>query len=116
MFIGCSEININVFVKHEQHIGIIRVCVPGAIYSVPWGTENINESRFARGISTQAGAMVYHGIFIYKYIYIYIYWFSYWERLGGGRGGGQLKLYLYLFFICFNFMFFVIGHTNFDFK
>ena len=99
MFIGCSEININVFVKHEQHIGIIRVCVPGAIYSVPWGTENITESRFARGISTQAGAMVYHGIFIYKYIYIYILVFLLGKIGWGARGRPVKTLFVSVFYL-----------------
>ena len=31
MFVGCSEIRINVIVKHVQHVGIIWACsLPGA--------------------------------------------------------------------------------------
>ena len=34
MFVGCSEISINVFVKHKQHVGIIwPSCLPGGTYS-----------------------------------------------------------------------------------
>ena len=33
MFRSCSEIDVSVIVKHEQHIGIIRAfCLPGATY------------------------------------------------------------------------------------
>ena len=53
MFAGCSEISISVIVKHEQHIGIIRViCLPGGLilsFSVPGGTEKIAGLWFARG-------------------------------------------------------------------
>ena len=32
MFVGCSEIGINVIVKHVQHIGIIwAFCLPGGL-------------------------------------------------------------------------------------
>ena len=30
MFVGCSEISINVTAKHVQHVGIIRAC------NLPW--------------------------------------------------------------------------------
>ena len=45
------------------------------------GYRKITESTFTRGISTQAGTMVYIYIY-YMYIDIYIYWFSYWEGWG----------------------------------
>ena len=57
-------------------------------FSVPWGTEKITESRFAKGISTQAGAMVYHGIFIYKYIYILVFLLG---KIGWGARGRPVK-------------------------
>ena len=35
MFVGCSEINVNVIVKHKQHVGIIwPFCLPGGTCSV----------------------------------------------------------------------------------
>ena len=42
MFVDCSEISINVIVKHVQHVGIIRTCsLPGMelwlSFSVPRG-------------------------------------------------------------------------------
>ena len=73
MFVGCSEINTNVIVKHEQHIGIIRAFFAlGNLLSflVPRGLEKITGLWFAREISTQTGTMVY------------VYWLSYWEELG----------------------------------
>ena len=91
MCAGCSEINISVIVKLEQHIGIISACCAWGnllSFSVPWRTEKITESRFAGGISTQAGNVVY--IYIYMYIYIYI------PTGKDGGGSNQLKLYLYL--------------------
>ena len=46
MFVGCSEIRINVIVKHVQHVGIIWACsLPGMdlllSFSVPGGTEKV---------------------------------------------------------------------------
>ena len=45
MFVGCSEIRINVIVKHVQHVGIIWTCsLPGAellSFSVPWGQKEL---------------------------------------------------------------------------
>ena len=32
MFVGCSEINVNVIVKHKQYVGIIWP------FCLPWGT------------------------------------------------------------------------------
>ena len=43
MFVGCSEISVNVIVKHKQHVGIIwPFCLPWgyfSIFSVLGGTE-----------------------------------------------------------------------------
>ena len=43
MFVGCSEISINIIAKHVQHVGIIcAFSLPGADllnFSVPRGTE-----------------------------------------------------------------------------
>ena len=68
MFVGCSEITVSVIVKHDQHIGIIRTfCVPEATYfsfSATRVTEKIAEFWFARGISTQAGTIVYILVFL----------------------------------------------------
>ena len=50
---------------------------------------------FARGISTQAGTMVYIYIYIYVYIYIYIYLYIYIGFPTGmdeGRPSHQLKI------------------------
>ena len=45
MFADCSEISINVIVKHLQHVGIIWTCsLPGMgllSFSVPGGTEKL---------------------------------------------------------------------------
>ena len=46
MFVNCSEISINVIVKHVQHVGIIWACsLPGMdlllSFSVPGETEKI---------------------------------------------------------------------------
>ena len=46
MFADCSEISINVTVKHVQHVGITWACsLPGmdllSSFSVPGGTEKI---------------------------------------------------------------------------
>ena len=53
MFTGCSEISINVIVKHVQHVGIIRACnLPGAdllSFLVPGRPEKIAGFWFARG-------------------------------------------------------------------
>ena len=42
MFVGCSEISVNVIVKHKQHVGIIWpfVCLGGLVhFSVLEGRE-----------------------------------------------------------------------------
>ena len=61
MFAGCSEISINVIVKHAQHVGIISACsLPWADlvgFSVSHGTEKIYGLWFARNVSTQANIM-----------------------------------------------------------
>ena len=58
MFVGCFEININVTVKHVQHVEVILTCslpwVDLLSFSVPEGTEKIAGLWFARNISTQA--------------------------------------------------------------
>ena len=46
MFVECSEISINVIVKHVQHVGIVWACsLPGMnlllSFSVPGQTEKI---------------------------------------------------------------------------
>ena len=67
MFLCFSEINISVIVEHGQHNGIIRAfCAWGNLLSflVPWGTEQITELWLARGISTQAGTMIYILVFL----------------------------------------------------
>ena len=61
MFLGCSEISINVIAKHVQHVGIILA------YSLPWadllsfsapeGTEKIAGLWFAMNISTRDDTM-----------------------------------------------------------
>ena len=61
MFVCCSEISINVIVKHAQHVGIISACsLPWAdllSFSVSHGTEKISGLWFARNVSTQANTM-----------------------------------------------------------
>ena len=53
MFVGCFEINVNVTVKHVQHVEVILTCsLPWAdllSFSVPEGTEKIAGLWFARG-------------------------------------------------------------------
>ena len=61
MFVACSEISINVIVKHVQHVGIVWAC------SLPWvdllnfsvleGTEKIARLWYTRNISSQANIM-----------------------------------------------------------
>ena len=61
MFVGCSEISINVVVKHVQHVGIIWACsqpwVDLSNFSVPEWTEKIAVLWFPRDISTQVITM-----------------------------------------------------------
>ena len=53
MFTGCSEISISVFVKHVQHIGMIRAvslpCGGDLSFSVLLGDRKIAGLWFARG-------------------------------------------------------------------
>ena len=52
LFVGCSEISINVIVKHVQIIGIISAfCLPEDLLSisVPWGTNRFVGLWIARG-------------------------------------------------------------------
>ena len=61
MFVACSEISINVIVKHVQHVRIVWAC------SLPWvdllnfsvleGTEKIARLWYTRNISSQANIM-----------------------------------------------------------
>ena len=61
MFVGCSEISINVIVKHAQHVGIVSACsLPWAdllSFSVSDETEKISGLWFTRNVSTQANTM-----------------------------------------------------------
>ena len=56
VFVDCSEISINVIVKHGQHVGIICVCSPPGMgllrFSVPGGTEKLLGCGFLGGINT----------------------------------------------------------------
>ena len=52
MFVGCSEISVNVIVKHKQHVGIIWpfVCLGGLVhFSVLQEREKNAGLCFARG-------------------------------------------------------------------
>ena len=46
MFVGCSEISINIAVKHVQHVGVILTCslpwVDLLSFSVPEGTKKMD--------------------------------------------------------------------------
>ena len=62
MFVGCSEISVNVIVKHKQHVGIIwPFCLPWGdffIFFSAWGDrEKMLVCGLQGGISTQAGTM-----------------------------------------------------------
>ena len=61
MFVGCSEISVNVFVKHKQHVGIFwPFCLPGgtcAFFQCMGGDKKNAGLWFARGISTWADTM-----------------------------------------------------------
>ena len=61
MFVGCSEISINIIAKHVQHVGIIWVCsLPGMdllSFPVHGGTEKIAGLWFARELSAQVGTI-----------------------------------------------------------
>ena len=59
-------------------------------FSVPWGTEKITESRFARGISYTGW---HYDIYIYVYIYIYIY-IGFATGKDWGRGGAVKALFV----------------------
>ena len=69
MFVGCSEINKSVIVRHEQHIGIIRACcVPGATYYVfqyLGGQKKLLSQVLLGGSGIQAGTMAFKAL---KYI------------------------------------------------
>ena len=57
MFVGSSEIRLNVIVKHVQHIGNF-VCLGDLIsFSVLGKTEKVAGLWFASGISTRADTM-----------------------------------------------------------
>ena len=53
MFVGCSEISINVIVKHKQHVRITwPFCLPGGLvyfFSACWGGDGGDKKCFARG-------------------------------------------------------------------
>ena len=61
----CSEISINIVIKHVLHVGIISAfSLPeGTYFSVPERTEKNAGLWFARGISTQADTMNSHKVF-----------------------------------------------------
>ena len=61
MFVGCSEISINVIVKHKQHVRIPwPFCLPGGLvyfFSACWGGMGETKSVLLGGIITQAVTM-----------------------------------------------------------
>ena len=61
MYVGCSEINIRVLVKHVQHVGFIRVffSVWGTYYVLQYlgGQKKVLGCALVGGISTQADIM-----------------------------------------------------------
>ena len=73
MFVGCSEISVNVIVKHKQHIGIIwPFCLPGGdlfmmvcgLLGGRGGEKKMMVCGLLGGISTQADTMVTYEVIL----------------------------------------------------